>query len=68
MSAGQLVLILTAFLVSGGFMALVVLRAIRDRTETVDTAAWVLMLAVAFAVVSILALEQVLPRLEQALL
>ena len=48
-------------------MALVVMRAVRDRTDTIDTAAWIVVLALAFAIVSILALEQVLPSLERAL-
>jgi hypothetical protein len=43
------------------------MRSVRDRTDTIDTAAWIVVLAVAFAVVSILALEQVLPNLERAL-
>ena len=47
--------------------ALVVMRSVRDGTNTIDTAAWIVVLAVAFAVVSILALEQVLPNLERAL-
>lgn len=67
MTAFELVLVLGAFLLAAGFMALIVLRAVRDRTDAIDTAAWIVVLAVAFAVVSILALEQVLPRLERAL-
>jgi hypothetical protein len=66
-TAFELVLVLGAFLLAAGFMALIVLRAVRDRTDAIDTAAWIVVLAVAFAVVSILALEQVLPRLERAL-
>jgi hypothetical protein len=66
-TALELVLVLGAFLVAAGFMALIVLRSVRDRTDTIDTAAWIIVLAVAFAVVSILALEQVLPNLERAL-
>jgi hypothetical protein len=67
MTAFELVLVLGAFLIAAGFMALIVMRAVRDRTNTIDTAAWIVVLAVAFAVVSILALEQVLPSLERAL-
>ena len=67
MTAFELVLVLGAFLIAAGFMALIVMRAVRDRTDTIDTAAWIVVLAVAFAVVSILALEQVLPSLERAL-
>jgi len=66
-TAFELVLVLGAFLIAAGFMALIVMRAVRDRTNTIDTAAWIVVLAVAFAVVSILALEQVLPSLERAL-
>ena len=66
-SAFELVIVLGAFLVTAGFMALVVLRAVRDGTDVIDTAAWIVVLAFAFAVVSIFALEQVLPRLERAL-
>ena len=66
-TAFELVLVLRAFLIAAGFMALVIVRSVRDRTDTIDTAAWIVVLAVAFAVVSILALEQVLPNLERAL-
>jgi len=66
-TAFELVLVLGAFLIAAGFMALVIVRSVRDRTDTIDTAAWIVVLAVAFAVVSILALEQVLPNLERAL-
>lgn len=66
-TAFELVLVLGAFLIAAGFMALVVMRAVRDRTDTIDTAAWIVVLALAFAIVSILALEQVLPSLERAL-
>jgi hypothetical protein len=66
-TAFQLVLILGAFLLTAGFMALVILRAVRDRAETFDTAAWIIVLAASFAVFSILALEQLLPRIERAL-
>lgn len=68
MTAFQLVLVLGAFLITAGFMAWIVLRAVRDRTDAIDTAAWIIVLAVAFAIVSIFALEQVLPGLERALL
>ena len=67
MTAFELVVVLGAFLVAAGFMALVIMRSVRDGTNTIDTAAWIVVLAVAFAVVSILALEQVLPNLERAL-
>ena len=67
MTAFELVLVLGAFLIAAGFMALIVMRSVRDGTNTIDTAAWIVVLAVAFAVVSILALEQVLPNLERAL-
>ena len=67
MTAFELVIVLGAFLVAAGLMALVVMRSVRDGTNTIDTAAWIVVLAVAFAVVSILALEQVLPNLERAL-
>jgi uncharacterized membrane protein HdeD (DUF308 family) len=66
-TAFELVIVLGAFLIAAGLIALIVMRAVRDRTDTIDTAAWIVVLAVAFAVVSILALEQALPNLERAL-
>jgi hypothetical protein len=51
-----------------GLVAAVVHRSIRNRRGDLDTAASVTIMAIAFAAVSIVALELILTRLERLLL
>jgi hypothetical protein len=62
-----LVLVLALLLAFAGFAGIIVGRMLREGTEARDAAGNVLLLAIAFALVSLLTLEFVLPPLEKLL-
>jgi hypothetical protein len=62
-----LVLILALLLVFGGWAAILIGRMLRDQTDARETAGNVLLLAIAFAAASVLAVELALPELEKLL-
>jgi uncharacterized membrane protein (UPF0182 family) len=68
MTPPALVVVLAASLIVVGLVAAVVHRSIRNRRGDLDTAASVTIMAIAFAAVSIVALELILTRLERLLL
>ena len=67
MTATALVVVLALLLAFAGFAGIVVGRMLRDGSEAREAAGNVLLLAIAFAVVSLLTLEFVLPPLEKLL-
>ena len=64
MTTTALVVVLALLLALAGFAGIVVGRMLREGSEAREAAGNVLLLAIAFAVISLLTLEFVLPSLE----
>ena len=62
------VVVLALFLAFSGLVAVVIAKSFRDGERARDVAGNVILLAIVFAAVSLLALELVLPEIEAALI